>query len=70
MFTITEEDFYTDGAGICLNCGEIRWSGVEPDATGYPCDECDIDQVVGMQEAILMGEVEVEFEDHGDTRRS
>jgi hypothetical protein len=44
--------------GVCLACGEIAYSGVEPDARGYPCDECGKNAVVGIEEGLLMGRVE------------
>jgi hypothetical protein len=38
--------------GICLNCGFIE-PGVEPDAEGYHCTECDKDEVIGVETAII-----------------
>jgi hypothetical protein len=44
--------------GVCLACGEIAYGGCEPDARGYPCDECGRNAVVGAEEALLMGRIE------------
>jgi hypothetical protein len=44
-----EED---DNIGICMNCG-AEHDGVEPDAEGYPCDECGETTVVGFQNLVL-----------------
>jgi hypothetical protein len=49
--------------GVCLACGEITYGGCEPDARGYPCDECGKNAVFGIAEALLMGRVE--FVDDG-----
>lgn len=39
--------------GICLNCGEIKYGEVEPDARGYHCDSCGKDEVCGVEEALI-----------------
>lgn len=38
--------------GICLSCGELTDS-VEPDAEGYHCDACHLNQVAGLEHALL-----------------
>lgn len=48
--------------GLCLACGEWTSGGVEPDASGYPCDGCHEPRVCGAEEALLMGELEVDGE--------
>lgn len=42
--------------GFCLACGADR-DCCEPDARRYPCDECELNQVYGAEELILMGRV-------------
>ena len=44
-------------------CGEIRYGGVEPDARGYPCEACETNTVVGLQEALLMGRISVTLDE-------
>ena len=57
------EDDYTEHCdsynGVCLGCGEIRFSGVEPDAEDYPCEECGEMRVCGVEQALLLGRIEV-----------
>lgn len=45
--------------GVCKACGETTAGGVEPDATGYECFSCGALKVVGMEEALLEGFVEI-----------
>ena len=54
---------FDDYNGICLACGEIHYGGVEPDARRYPCERCGTESVYGLEEALLMGRVEVAIED-------
>ena len=58
QFEVSQADF-DDYNGICLICGEICYGSVEPDARGYPCEACETNTVVGLQEALLMGRVSV-----------
>lgn len=46
--------------GICIECSEVIYGGVEPDAEGYECDCCGNNSVVGMEIAIIMGLIDVE----------
>ena len=49
-------DDYEDGCrGICIDCGEIQESGVEPDARKYTCESCGEPSVYGIEEAIVSG---------------
>lgn len=52
--TINEliDDGETDGVGICLSCGAYH-DGVEPDAEGYPCEECGEPTVMGFENLVL-----------------
>lgn len=43
--------------GGCLNCGEIVYGGVEPDACKYECPECGQRTVYGLAELAIMGQL-------------
>ena len=47
-----------DHEGRCVACGAVATS-VEPDARGYPCEECGATGVFGLQELVLMGVVDI-----------
>lgn len=54
------EDFFSlDDSGFCVACGAEAY-GVEPDARRYECEACGEKRVYGLQEALLMGLVDVE----------
>jgi rRNA maturation endonuclease Nob1 len=42
--------------GICTACKELQDS-VEPDAEGYECDGCGEHAVMGVEQALLTGNV-------------
>ena len=42
--------------GVCLNCGEWQ-EGVESDAENRICTSCGEDDVVGAEQAVLLGAV-------------
>jgi len=44
--------------GGCRKCGEQQ-SGCEPDARGYECDSCGARAVYGLEELMIMGELEL-----------
>ena len=48
--------------GICISCGEEAY-GVEPDAEGYPCESCEEPKVMGMEQALFAGYIQI---DDGD----
>jgi len=53
-------DELEDGTmGVCVACGEMAY-GVEPDARGYECDCCGKHRVYGLEEALLMGVIDIE----------
>jgi len=65
MITLTPEEFtelQSEGGGICFACQE-RTYGIEPDARRYRCPECNEEQLYGIDELLLMGELDIEFED-------
>jgi len=46
--------------GVCLGCGDFSCGGVEPDAEGYECESCGEPLVMGIESALVAGEVSVE----------
>lgn len=62
MLKITEQEFMAhrnEFMGFCLSCDRITTSNCEPDATNYRCEECDHNDVFGIEEAMLMGFIDV-----------
>jgi hypothetical protein len=63
IIKLTDEDYWrlsNRGAGLCRSCGDLDDSGcVEPDARHYRCEACDEREVFGLEEAMVMGLVEV-----------
>jgi hypothetical protein len=61
VFPISQDDYFhlsDESGGICLHCGTIQSSGVEPDARNYgPCENCEEMMIFGMEEALLMGRI-------------
>jgi len=48
--------------GWCTNCDTIgRVGGTEPDARKYPCEGCEKNTVYGMDEAFMMGLINIDF---------
>ncbi len=43
--------------GYCTSCGDEAY-GVEPDARSYICDTCGEPSVFGIEELLIMGQVE------------
>ena len=55
------EEMVMDGNnGVCIACGEIHYDGIEPDAQDYKCEVCGEFKVMGIEEALLMGEITTE----------
>lgn len=48
-----------DSDGICLACHAWTDGGVEPDAEGYICPSCREHKVMGAENALLAGHVEI-----------
>lgn len=48
--------------GFCLACESEVSSSIEPDARNYKCDECGANQVFGIEELLLMGEIDFSTE--------
>lgn len=61
-FELTEDEFHEfdeGGVGFCIACGEQADDHVEPDAVGYTCRACHRPQVMGTQELLLSGRIDV-----------
>ena len=61
VFKLTEGEYLRlrdEDGGICLSCGHIHEGGCEPDARNYPCESCQLHEVFGIEEALLMGRIE------------
>ena len=59
--TMTEDEFREkcdEHVGVCLECGSERGE-CEPDAEKYHCDECDENNVMGLEQALICGHVEI-----------
>lgn len=64
-FTCTMDEYedHVDSCdGICLACGEWTVGGVEPDASGYACEVCEAEEVMGAEEAALMGHLSLDLD--------
>ena len=48
-----------DSQGWCLTCEEFTRDCTEPDAEDYDCPKCGENQVVGAQQAVLLGAVDI-----------
>ena len=61
MISLTESEYIeacNNYQGICLACEALQ-DGVEPDAEGYECESCGEHKVTGIEEALLMGELDI-----------
>ena len=62
-FSMTMDE-YRDASsnfeGRCTACGAEVPSGCEPDARRYKCEECEEEQVYGMDELLIMGLIDIE----------
>lgn len=49
--------------GYCSSCEAVtRFGETEPDAEKYPCLDCGYNTVMGMEQALLSGLIELEEE--------
>jgi hypothetical protein len=64
MFTCTQEEFadHVDSHdGFCKSCQDFtRFGMTEPDAEDYECPDCEKNECVGAENALIMGLVEFE----------
>ena len=60
--TISEyNEHRNDYDGYCVGCKTIgRYGYTEPDAENYECDECGENKAMGMDNALIMGYLEIE----------
>jgi len=60
---MTENEFkeYRDSYdGYCTACKDVtRYGGTEPDAENYACEECDESKAMGMENALIMGYIDI-----------
>lgn len=56
-----EYEGYVDANdGYCTACDAVTRDGMtEPDAEGYPCDECGGDTCMGIEQALVCGLIEI-----------
>jgi len=58
--SIKEYEEATEGyMGWCTNCQGFTRECTEPDAHGYDCPQCGLDNVSGAEDALLCGIIEV-----------
>jgi len=60
MIRLTEQeynDYCSNYCGVCLKCKNVQ-DCVEPDAENYTCDECGEKEVYGIEQLLIMDEVE------------
>lgn len=48
-----------DYMGWCVFCCEFTRPQTEPDAEGYDCPECGLNSVMGAEQAVLLGEINI-----------
>lgn len=59
------KEMHDCGFGICLNCGDVL-QGIEPDAENYECPICFKHEVYGLDQALLIGQLELTGEDEDE----
>ena len=62
MKEITEAELRqadNDSQGWCTSCEEFTRDCTEPDAEDYDCPKCEQNTVVGAQQALLMGAIDI-----------
>lgn len=59
---VTEADYrelIESFGGLCLSCGTLQWSDLEPDARGRECDDCGARKATGAEWALTIGALEI-----------
>jgi hypothetical protein len=59
---ISEDDYldYTENyTGFCTNCQKFTRDCTEPDAEGYDCPDCEKHTVMGTENALISGLIEI-----------
>jgi hypothetical protein len=62
MATIDEDEFreaVDSNLGWCYACEDFTNSGVEPDAENYECECCGRRAVMGAEQALIEGYIEI-----------
>jgi len=54
------KDHCEDYTGIWMNCHEIPYGTTEPDAEGYYCEDGEQDKVMGIEQALFLGKIEID----------
>jgi hypothetical protein len=61
MKIMSEDEFqemFSYNVGYCSTCNEITIeNGIEPDAEGYECEICKNHTVIGLENAVLTGQI-------------
>lgn len=63
VVSFTEEDFRDmcdDYMGFCPDCGDFTRECTEPDAEHYDCPVCEKNNVVGAEQAVILGLIDFE----------
>jgi len=61
---ITESEYHqhrNDYNGFCTECGAIAFGDTEPDAEYYECEKCGEQAVMGIEQAMLHGIIDIKF---------
>jgi hypothetical protein len=69
ILKITESEYRElseSHSGFCLKCGKINEGFHEPDAREYKCNHCETDNSYGIEECIIMMNVELVNEDESE----
>ena len=56
----------SEDSGWCPDCQEFTGSGVEPDAEGYTCPSCEGSELCGVEQATILGLIDVTQDAYGD----
>lgn len=57
--SIDYEDMCDSYMGFCTLCQEFTRENTEPDAHEYDCPDCGNNSVMGAEEAMMAGEIEI-----------
>jgi hypothetical protein len=58
MIKVTASQVSEGTLGACIKCKNIQ-EGCEPDARRYECDVCEQNTVYGLEELLIMGQIEL-----------